>query len=38
LNRECEIVQILFILKLEPDLDSEPEKLSEHGAQLLGHF
>jgi len=23
-------------LKLEPDLDPEPEKLSEHGAQTLG--
>ena len=28
-----EIVQIFFILKLEPDLDPEPEKLIEHGAQ-----
>jgi len=26
------IVQKLFILKLEPDLDPEPEKLSEHRA------
>ena len=26
LNRECEIVQKLFILKLDPDLDPEPEK------------
>jgi len=33
LNRECEIVQKLFILKLEPNLDLEPEKLSEHGGQ-----
>jgi len=23
----------LFILKLEPDLDPEPEKLCEHGAR-----
>jgi len=36
LNRECEIVQKLFILKFEPDLDPEPEKLSEHGARVLG--
>ena len=26
------MVQKLFILKLEPDLDPKPEKLSEHGA------
>ena len=26
------IVQKLFILKFEPDLDPEPEKLCEHGA------
>jgi len=32
LNKKCEIVQKLFILKLEPDLDPEPEKLSEYGA------
>ena len=32
LNRECEIVQKLFILKLELDLDTEPEKLCEHEA------
>jgi len=25
------IVQKLFILKLEPDLDPEPKKVSEHG-------
>ena len=25
------MVQKLFILKLEPDLDPEPEKLCEHG-------
>jgi len=24
-------------LKLEPDLDSEPEKLSEHGARTPSH-
>jgi len=23
-------------LKLEPDLDPEPEKLSEHGASVIG--
>jgi len=27
--------QKLFILKLESDLDPEPEKLSEHGASLF---
>ena len=26
------MVQTLFILKLEPGLDPEPEKLSEYGA------
>jgi len=26
------MVQQLFILKLEPDLDPKPEKLCEHGA------
>jgi len=26
-----EIVKEVFILKLEPDLDPEPEKVSEHG-------
>jgi len=35
LNRKWEIVQKLFILKLEPDLDPEPEKLSGHGPE--GH-
>ena len=33
LNRKCETVQKLFILKLEPDLDPEPENVSEHGAR-----
>ena len=32
-NRQWEIVQILFILKLEPDL--EPDKLSEHGVYYV---
>jgi len=27
--------EIIFIMKLEPDLDPEPEKLSEHGAICL---
>jgi len=36
LNRSCEIVQKLFILKLEPDLD--PEKLSEHGASCIQYI
>mgnify|MGYP007133291068 CR=1 FL=1 len=31
LNRLWEEVQKLFILKLEPDFDPEPEKLGEHG-------
>jgi len=31
-------VQKLFILKLEPDLHPEPEKLSEHGARLFLHY
>ena len=35
MNRECEIVQKLFILKLDPDLDPEPEKLCEHGASFI---
>ena len=26
------MVQMVFILKLEPDLDPKPEKLCEHGA------
>ena len=30
------MVQKLFILKLEPDLDPKPEKLYEHGASILG--
>jgi len=34
LNRQWEIVQKLFILKLE--LDTEPEKLSEHVTWLFG--
>ena len=29
------MVQKLFILKLEPDLDPKPEKLCEHGAWCL---
>jgi len=32
LNRQWEIVQKLFILKVESDLDPEPQKVSEHGA------
>jgi len=35
LNRYWEIDQKLFILKLESDLDPEPEKLCEHGAWSL---
>jgi len=34
LNRQWETVQQLFISKLGPDLDPEPEKLCEHGAWL----
>ena len=30
-----EIVQKLFILKLEPDLDPEPYKFCEHGARTF---
>ena len=30
MNRQWEIVQKLIILKLELDLDPEPEKVSEH--------
>jgi len=33
LNRYWEMVQKLFILKLEPDLDPKPEKLCEHAAR-----
>jgi len=38
LNRYCEIVQKLFILIREPDLDPEPKKVSEHGPRNLGRY
>ena len=33
-NRQGAIVQTLFILKLEPDLNPKPEKLCEHGVRV----